>query len=90
MSNLDVACDTNTPVDELVKLSTDKDWIIRFCVAENPNTPVDILEKLSTDGNWRVKYGVSVNRKTPPHIRGAMSNDLKKSIRMHILSSIDE
>ena len=51
---VELANNTNTPTKVLTKLSTDKDWFIRYWVAHNPNTPTKVLVKLSKD-----KSGIS-------------------------------
>lgn len=41
-----IASDPNTPVRELIRLSTDHNLMVRCAVAKNPSTPSDILVKL--------------------------------------------
>ena len=51
----DIACDPNTSIETLTKLSKDKDAYVRSCVADNYNTPIEILTILSKDKDSLVR-----------------------------------
>ena len=51
-----LAKNTNTPIEVLKILSTDKDSGVRYWVASNPNTPIEVLKVLSTDEYRWVRY----------------------------------
>ena len=48
----------------LVKLSKDKDMLVRGCVASNLNTPPLTLLAMSTDESWGVRLNLLLNHKT--------------------------
>ena len=84
MDNYLIAKNFNTPVDVLIKLSTDKDSNVRRGVARNPNTPIDILEKLSSDKESDVRGGVAQNLNTPVDILVQLSTDEDSWVRMYV------
>ena len=47
-----LAQNPNTPIEVLVKLSTDKYWNIQYYVVANPNTPMDVIIKLALTKPW--------------------------------------
>lgn len=58
---LKLAIDSNTPIETLKVLSTDKNSGARCRVAQNPNTPVEILRVLAIDEDSYVFYWATQN-----------------------------
>lgn len=71
----DIAMDSDTPTNMIIKLSTDKDYYVRCRVADNSNAPVDILTKLSTDEDRYVRCRVAENPNTPIDTLNKLSKD---------------
>ena len=65
---LKLAKSKRTPKKILTILSTDKDWYVRYNVADNPNTPKEVLKKLSTDKDSYVRYRVADNPNTSKEV----------------------
>ena len=49
MDKFSTASDPNADPIELIKLASDKDWVIRTYVASNPSAPREALEMLLLD-----------------------------------------
>lgn len=58
-----VARNPNTPVDVLIELEKDSDWVVRRYAACNPNMPVDVLAELAKDSHWVVRRYAAGNPK---------------------------
>jgi prophage antirepressor-like protein len=61
MSKEELAKNTNTPTEILIKLSKDEYWFVREDVAKNTNTPIETLIELSNDKEWIVRGYVTTN-----------------------------
>ena len=61
MTNLELAINPNTPPETLALLATDKDYGVRWRVANNPNTSPETLALLTTDKDYGVRCGVARN-----------------------------
>jgi len=68
----------------LEELSTDVNYLVRECVAENASTPVPILEKLAEDKNVVVRCAVARHRNTPEHILEKLSTDVSYLVRKYV------
>ena len=71
MNNNELA-EITTDISILEKLSDDKNWWVRYKVANNPNTPTHLLEKLSDDKNWLVRNAVANNPNIPHELKTFM------------------
>lgn len=74
----------------LTKLSTDKDWIVRWGVARNLNTPVETLAKLSEDEDANVRHTVARNHNTPIKVLTRLSKDEDYSVRYWAGETLEE
>ena len=71
----ELAYNTNTPVETLKVLSTDKVSDVRCGVARNPKTPVEIVKILATDNYFWVRYGVAQNPNAPVETLKVLATD---------------
>ena len=68
-------------LENVERLSKDKDWRVRCRVAENPNTPINILIKMSEDKKSNVRCEVARNPNTPIEILKQLSEDVRGNVR---------
>ena len=71
----------NTPVDVLVELSKDIEWVVRCSAAGNPNIPVDVLVELSKDSDCDVRRNAAGNPNTPVDVLVELSKDSECVVR---------
>jgi hypothetical protein len=80
-TRINIALNSNTPVEVLEVLSTDEDFVVRCNVANNPNTPVEVLKVLSTDKHYWVRCAVAGNPNTPVEVLEVLSTDEDYDVR---------
>ena len=59
---------TKEELEELDRLSKDKDLDIRWKVGANPNCPIEILDRFSKDPDMNLRGGVARNPNCPVEI----------------------
>jgi len=84
-----IAKDPSTPVDILVQLSQDEDWMVRQGVAGHRNTPAEALDRLShcliedqADGTLE---RVASNHNTPAEALVRLSQDENEQVRYYVV-----
>jgi len=70
-----IAHNTSTPPDILMKFAGEKDELLKFVVASNIKTPLETLEKLSQDENKWIRKAANDN----PNIRAFAPNQGKSN-----------
>ena len=95
-----IACNHNTPVSVLEKLSTwfpiieensesgDGDGVIGG-VAANPNTPLHILKKLATNDSEYVREQVATNKNTPADLLEKLAQDRYSYVLLAVANNIN-
>ena len=58
---LELAQNPNTPPETLVRLASNKNYVIVWAVAQNPNTPPKTLEVLTSDEDYNVRESAKKN-----------------------------
>jgi len=76
-----IARNSITPADVLIKLSEDDHFRVKSGVARNNNTPPHILKVLCKNTRTCVRNGVARNLMTSIEILKELANDPKKSVR---------
>lgn len=76
-----VAKNTNTPSEDLIRLSESPSEDVRAAVASNPKSPIDIIKKLSRDQSWLVRLSVAKNPATEPEVLVHLAYDRITDVR---------
>ena len=74
----------NASPEMLEELAEDKDWEVRYGVAENPNTPAEVLMKLADDKDENVRYELARNPKTRVEILRKLADDKDWDVRCQV------
>ena len=74
----------NKEIKDLIFDAFNKDYIMRFYVAENPKTLIHVLEYLSKDENIGVRCYVAGNSSTPISILEKLSIYEQNSVRKYV------
>jgi len=82
-----LAFDHSTPVDVLVKLAGDRNWIIRAGIAENHSTPISILVTLANDDIEVVREYVARNLSTPLNVLVKLAGDEDRDVCRSVASN---
>ena len=77
MDKFRTASDSNADPIELIRLASDKDWVVRTYVASNPSTPPKALIKLASDKDWVIRTYVASNPSAPREALEMLLLDLK-------------
>jgi hypothetical protein len=59
----------NTSPEILARLAEDRDWFVRYNVAQDPNTTPEILVHLAEDKCEDVRWNVTNNPNTPQYAK---------------------
>lgn len=78
---IELAENSNTPVEILKVLATDNNAGVRRAVAQNPNTPVETIKTRATDEHWWVRCGVAWNSNTPVETLEVLATDADANVR---------
>ena len=84
-----LAKDVKCTMDELERLSKDRDWQVRINVARNLKTSAETLAKLSEDTGWKIRCNIAENPNAPSFVLEKLSGDKIAIIRGKAVQNIN-
>lgn len=82
------ARDLDTPLEDLIRLSTNESWRVRAGVAKNPNTPMEVLTQLMDDKDEEVRSQVVYNPNITDAMIRTLANDHHWGVRDAVACSL--